>query len=78
MKINKFVLFVSICAISYSVLNMIDLYFTLQYFQWEINPIVLENPSQFYIIKFLSSFMCSTIGLFLFSNELLKRFVTKI
>ncbi len=78
MKINNFILFISISAICFSVLNMIDLHFTLQYFEAEINPIVLNNPAMFYVVKFISSFCLSVIGLFLFVKELLKRFVTNI
>lgn len=65
MKQNKFLLAVGAAALSFSVLNMLDLFFTLLYFQAEINPLVLANPSRFYVIKFISSFIAATYGIYI-------------
>jgi len=41
---------------------MIDLYFTLNHIEWEVNPLVIANFPLFYVMKFIVSILLINIG----------------
>lgn len=53
---------IAISCITFAGINLLDLVLTLCFFEGEINPLVLANPSLFYVIKLISSFFLLTIG----------------
>ena len=57
-------LFLAILCIVFSFYNMIDLYLTLKFIEYEVNPLVLYNFELFYLFKFISSIALTTIGVY--------------
>jgi len=62
--LNKIEKFIAIAGINYAFINLIDLYFTLNFFEYEINPLVINNPAFFYIFKLFTSFILLTICIY--------------
>ena len=65
---NEFNRFTSILCMVFSVFNMLDLHYTLQYIEYEINPLVLYNFPLFYMTKFIVSTILMTIGIFMITR----------
>ena len=66
MKFNKIV---SIGGIVFSGLSILDLILTTIYFEYEINPLVVNNYPLFYIIKMLSTLIILTLCIYKLSEE---------
>lgn len=47
----------------FGVINIIDLFVTIENFHYESNPLVLANPTVFFIIKMLAIYVCLSSGL---------------
>lgn len=48
-------------GIVFAGLNLLDLHYTLQHFEYEINPLVISNPALFYVLKLFTSGIILTI-----------------
>ena len=59
---NKIIGFIAKLCIVFGFFNILDLYFTLNHIEWEVNPLVLNNFGLFYMIKFITSILLITIG----------------
>ena len=46
-----------IMGFSFTFVNVLDLILSLKYFQFEVNPLVLANPTFFYLFKMVSIFI---------------------
>jgi len=58
---KKFEKIIAIGGLAFAFINLIDLYFTLNFFEYEINPLVINNPAFFYVFKLITSFLLITI-----------------
>ena len=61
MSFNRFF---CISGIVFAGLNILDLILTLCFFEWEINPLVLNNSAMFVMVKYISTFIILSICIY--------------
>lgn len=59
---------ISIAGLSFAGINLIDLILTLQYYEYELNPLVQNSVATFYIVKLIVIFTLTTICSYKLSN----------
>lgn len=69
---NKRLVFIYVIGLVFSVINVVDLAFTLTYPSAEINPLVIATFDYYYVIKMGITFVLAVISLNGLINEVIQ------